>query len=297
MLKELIVNLSLFALTVTTAHAQENSFQIEDKLGNLGTRFEFKTFNRLLIQTGLDKELANGGFTVFPPRDLVFRSLFEGTKKKLENDPEFAKFVLKNHIVKGLLTADKLLADRLPETLTDQALSIFGSLEEDLFVNSINQRILKADLTQDGNVIHVANGVLFPSNESLTTEIPNLNRGIIRNALRETGLDKILDEEEGPFTVFVPSDRAFLETLGEDGINDLFAKPEVFKNILLKHVIRGRLESDELKLFKEFETLSGELVTVEETDERLFVNEVLIDTPRNQQAKNGVFHVIDGIIE
>jgi hypothetical protein len=57
-------------------------------------------------------------------------------------------------------------------------------------------------------------------------------------ALEATGLDTVLADLNGSFTVFAPTDAAF-SALGEDTINALLADTDALSDILLYHVIAG----------------------------------------------------------
>ncbi|MDX1554414.1 MAG: fasciclin domain-containing protein [Xanthomonadales bacterium] len=128
-------------------------------------------------------------------------------------------------------------------------------------------------------------------------------------ALVETGLDVPLDGN-GRFTVFAPTDQAFLDTLGLDanGITMLInSGPEaraLVSNILLYHVARGErfsgdvLDSDRIRMLNRdftFPTASGPMGTpaVEDNNGEFAELELsLIDLGTD----NGVVHVIKRVL-
>jgi uncharacterized surface protein with fasciclin (FAS1) repeats len=56
--------------------------------------------------------------------------------------------------------------------------------------------------------------------------------------LKAAGLNETLALEEGPFTIFAPTDEAF-DNLPEDLVANLTSDPEMLKQVLLGHVVPG----------------------------------------------------------
>ncbi|MCX8063134.1 MAG: fasciclin domain-containing protein, partial [Anaerolineales bacterium] len=112
-------------------------------------------------------------------------------------------------------------------------------------------------------------------------------------AVQAAGLAETL-AGEGPFTVFAPTDDAFAK-LPAGTIEALLADPEQLKNILLYHVVSGKVMSDQAKTLSEAEMLNGEKVSIKADMDKLMINDsqvVLADI----EASNGVIHVIDTVL-
>lgn len=112
-------------------------------------------------------------------------------------------------------------------------------------------------------------------------------------AVQAAGLAETL-AGEGPFTVFAPTDDAFAK-LPAGTLEALLADPEQLKNILLYHVVAGKVMSDQAKTLSEAEMLNGEKVTIRSEMDKLMINDsqvVLADI----EASNGVIHVIDTVL-
>ncbi len=129
----------------------------------------------------------------------------------------------------------------------------------------------------------------------------------LSEAVIAADLDDILDND-GPFTIFAPSDTAF-EKLSKDKIEDLFLpknKAEL-KNLLTYHMIAGNLTASKIlramcrgKGVATFTTVQGNVLTasMEGIDIVLrdkFGNKAKITTADANQC-NGVIHVIDNVI-
>ncbi|MDF9800965.1 putative surface protein with fasciclin (FAS1) repeats [Catalinimonas alkaloidigena] len=110
-------------------------------------------------------------------------------------------------------------------------------------------------------------------------------------ALTEAGLVDDL-QGDGPFTVFAPNDDAFAAA----GISSEADLPEtdVLANILQYHVVSGLVLSTDLESGY-YETLSGDSLYVDVTDDGIFVNGAEVLTA-DLEAGNGVIHEIEEVL-
>ena len=102
---------------------------------------------------------------------------------------------------------------------------------------------------------------------------------------------------EGPFTVFAPTDDAFLALAGALGATaeDLLALPEL-TDILLYHVVGGTALSTDLSDGQMVTTLNGADVTVSiECDGSISINDAQV-IAADIEADNGVVHVLDAVL-
>lgn len=116
-------------------------------------------------------------------------------------------------------------------------------------------------------------------------------------ALQATGLDTVLADESGTFTVFAPTDEAFA-ALGSDTINALLGDTDTLSDILLYHVIGGAAVDAATALSLaggNVETANGDEIALSIRGENLFINDsqvVIADI----NTSNGVIHVIDAVL-
>ncbi len=101
---------------------------------------------------------------------------------------------------------------------------------------------------------------------------------------------------EGPFTVFAPTDDAFAK-LPAGTLEDLL-KPEnkqMLTDILLYHVVAGKVMASDVVNLTEAMTVFGKNVAVKVDGSKVFINdaEVIIT---DIEASNGIIHVIDTVI-
>lgn len=112
-------------------------------------------------------------------------------------------------------------------------------------------------------------------------------------ALEKAGLVETL-KGEGPFTVFAPTDAAFDKLLKDLGVTaeELLARKDL-KDILLYHVVPGKVLSSDLKDGMKVKTLAGKEVTISLNPVQ--VNQSNVVKP-DIEATNGVIHVIDAVL-
>jgi transforming growth factor-beta-induced protein len=100
---------------------------------------------------------------------------------------------------------------------------------------------------------------------------------------------------EGPFTVFAPTDEAFA-ALPAGTIDALLADPSGdLTQILLYHVLSGKVMAADVTDGLEVETLQGASVKFSVADGKVMINGATIVTT-DIEASNGVIHVIDAVI-
>ena len=117
---------------------------------------------------------------------------------------------------------------------------------------------------------------------------------ILQAAVTRAGLVEALDGRR-QFTVFAPTDQAFIEFLGAPNeataITAIESLPDAdLTDILLYHVTSGRRTSTSVIAAGSFRMLNGDRLTL---DEILEAGTAKLDN----SASNGVIHVIDGVLK
>ena len=133
------------------------------------------------------------------------------------------------------------------------------------------------------------------STDIIATALSDGRFGTLAKALTEAGLVGTL-KEEGPFTVFAPTDEAFAKL--PKGTVARLLKPEnvdELKNILTYHVLSGSTKLAGALEVGKTKSLNSESVKFSFSDGRVKINEAsLIDA--DIQCSNGVVHVIDSVL-
>jgi uncharacterized surface protein with fasciclin (FAS1) repeats len=99
---------------------------------------------------------------------------------------------------------------------------------------------------------------------------------------------------EGPFTVFAPTDEAFA-ALPEGTVPALLADIPALTDILLYHVVPGKVMAADVVTLSSADTVLGESVTIMVDGDKVMVNDAQVIIT-DVEASNGVIHVIDAVL-
>jgi uncharacterized surface protein with fasciclin (FAS1) repeats len=100
--------------------------------------------------------------------------------------------------------------------------------------------------------------------------------------------------EEGPFTIFAPTDAAF-EPIPESVVEEAFDDREYLMNIINYHIIEGKYTTGELKNISALPTLNGTEIKIRFEDGKMLVNGIPVVRP-DIECTNGIIHGIEDIL-
>jgi uncharacterized surface protein with fasciclin (FAS1) repeats len=112
-------------------------------------------------------------------------------------------------------------------------------------------------------------------------------------AVKAAGLVETL-QSDGPFTVFAPTDEAFAK-LPAGTVDNLLANPDKLKQVLLYHVVSGKVTSGDVAKLSSATTAQGSDVDINVKGDKVMVNNAHV-IKADVMASNGVIHVIDTVI-
>lgn len=118
---------------------------------------------------------------------------------------------------------------------------------------------------------------------------------ILTKALKAADLEATLGDPKGSFTIFAPTDEAFMK-LKEGTLDKLFLpeNKEKLRSLLMFHVIPGQFTTSDLKEGK-LTTANGEKLDVDIDGKTIKVENAKI-SKSDLVLKNGVMHSIDHVI-
>ncbi len=293
------VILSLLLILSATSFAEGRNV-----VGVLTGNENFSILLSALGRAGLADTLqGEGPFTLFAPTNEAFQKLFEELQisaERLLEHPQLAD-VLLYHVVAGELMSAELSEDITAQALNEQELTV--SLTGGVRINSSN--VTTADIQASNGIIHVIDAVLVPPTFQASPQIlppmtvtdfvrTNPDFAILTSALESAGLAESL-RSEGPFTLFAPTDKAFMKLLESLQITaeDLLGHPQL-ADVLLNHVVAGNLLSTDLRDGMTEKNLLGQEIRVN-LDDGVKINESFVTLPDNI-VFNGVIHVIDAVL-
>ena len=118
---------------------------------------------------------------------------------------------------------------------------------------------------------------------------------ILSKALKAADLEMTLGDPKGSFTIFAPTDEAFMKL--KEGTMDKLLLPEnkeKLRSLLLFHVIPGKFTSSELK-DGELTTANGEKADIDVDGHTVEIEEAKV-SKADLVLKNGVMHSIGNVI-
>ena len=112
-------------------------------------------------------------------------------------------------------------------------------------------------------------------------------------AVKAAGLVDTL-KSAGPFTVFAPTDEAFAK-LPAGTVDGLLKDPAKLKEILLYHVVSGKVMADSVVKMKSAKTVEGGMVRIHAMGGKVMVDNADV-VKTDILCDNGVIHVIDTVL-
>jgi transforming growth factor-beta-induced protein len=252
----------------------------------------FTTLVAAVQAAGLDEALSGEGpFTVFAPTDEAFAALPEGTVEALLADIPALTDILLYHVVEGKVMAADVA--ELSNALTLQGQYVDISVEDGKVMIDGAQVIL-TDIETSNGVIHVIDAVLLPeSRDIVDIAVEDGRFTTLVAAVQAAGLVDAL-KGEGPLTVFAPTDDAFA-ALPEGTVEALLADIPTLTNILLYHVVDGKVMAADVVELSNALTLNGQYLDIAVEDGKVMIDNAQVIIT-DIEASNGVIHVIDAVI-
>jgi len=249
-------------------------------------------------------------YTVFAPNNAAFDAFLTANGfANLEAVPvDLLEQVLLNHVVSGVNNSSSLNTGYI-ETLAEEAttgnkLSMYVNTSSGVLING-STSVTTADVAVDNGVIHAVNSVIgLPT--VITFATADATFGILVAALtREESFTYVSTLSTtgmpAPFTVFAPTDAAFVAVLGElEGVSTLEDIPiGTLEATLNTHVVAGaNVLSSALTDGMTVNTL-GDDFTINTvggatfTDSNDRTGDIIVT---DVQAVNGVIHVVNKVI-
>ncbi len=325
-----ILLILVLALSVMPAFAQERPSIPEILTNDADGRFT--TLLAAVEAAGLVETLSGEGpFTLLAPTNDAFAAALEAlgmTPLDVLSNPELLTAILTYHVLPGQYFFRNLTGG--PSIATVQGEEVDFDLTDGAFtVNGIN--IGDVDNIASNGIIQVIDGVLIPPSIAATltapaeqtaepTAEPTTGEAAVRANLPEAlaadadgrfttllaaveaaGLVDALNGD-GPFTVFAPTNDAFVAALDYLGLDasDLLGDTELLTRILSYHVAPGQFFFRDLIGGATISTLLGDSIgsslTLGQNELAQFtVNGITISDVDNV-AGNGVFYAIDGVL-
>lgn len=259
----------------------------------------FTTLVAAVQAAGLAETLSGKGpFTVFAPTDDAFAKLPEGTVDALLKDIPALTDILLYHVVPGKVMAAAVANLSSTDTVLGKPVSIKVEMGK-VYINEA--QVLITDIEASNGVIHVIDSVILPpAGEEAVAPMDIVDTAVADGrfttlvaAVQAAGLVDTL-KGKGPFTVFAPTDEAFAK-LPKGTVDALLKDIPTLKDILLYHVVSGKVMAGDVVNLTSADTVLGKPVAVKVDMGKVYINEsevIITDI----ETSNGVIHVIDAVL-
>lgn len=249
-------------------------------------------------------------YTVFAPDNDAFAAFLEDNGFATLNDVpvDLLTQVLLNHVQMGELMAADLSTGYITSMAvggsSQENLSMYINTNDGVMINGV-ATVTTANVEVDNGVIHAVDAVIGlptivtfaladPTFDTLVAALTREEDFPFVDVLSQTG-------SPAPFTVFAPTNDAFMALLEELEMNSLGDIPsEVLASALSYHVVAGaNVRSTDLTDDMEVNTLAEEAFSIDLEDGAVITdangrtsNIIATDV----QANNGVIHVLDTVL-
>jgi uncharacterized surface protein with fasciclin (FAS1) repeats len=145
-----------------------------------------------------------------------------------------------------------------------------------------------------GDLIFIGQRLVVPTPNIVTRATAAGSFNTLLAAVRAAGLVDTLNGP-GPFTVFAPTDAAFAK-LPAGTLNSLLANPDQLRQILLYHVVSGRVLAADVVGLTSATSVQGSPIAISVSGGQVTLNGNSLVIATDITASNGVIHVIDTVI-
>ncbi|KAK8388710.1 hypothetical protein O3P69_020600 [Scylla paramamosain] len=246
------------------------------------------------------------GFTIFAPSDSAFSLLPRSAVLLLQNNTEKLREVVLFHVVPGELRLDSFDNNDQLSSASPRGRKLrvnvydHGSDQQVVTVNGA--RVRQPDMLATNGVIHVIDRVLYPMADlSILDHLTSCDTFTGANvAVTGAGLNPVL-EQEGPFTVFLPTTEAFA-AIDNATVSSFIQNITLLQHVLMYHIVPGAHFSEGVRDGTWLTTLAQEQelllrVTSDGYSRRLAgVGHAARVIKHDIIATNGVIHVIDTVL-
>lgn len=258
-----------------------------------------------VVSAGLvDTLKAPGPFTVFAPTNAAFAALLSElgvTKAQLLTDKALLTAVLTYHVIPAKVEKAQLPLGKAIKTVQGSVLKVEAANNALTITDGRNRSALitATDLQAKNGVVHLVDKVILPPNRNIVETAQSLPQfSVLVEAVVAADLQSVLSGT-GPFTVFAPTNDAFVALLAELGLTKaaLLANKSLLTQVLTYHVLPGLTLKAEVPVNTALTTVQGESLQVSSalviTDQRSRTANIVI---ADVLTSNGVIHAIDKVI-
>src|SRR5690606_2301804 len=298
-----MVGLSSFLVSCSDDEiiVEENSSIVDVVVGSAN----FSTLESAVIKANLSSVLnGNGPFTVFAPDNEAFNASGVTSSVIQDLSSDQLKEILLYHTLSSKVNSASIQTGSNIAVETANGDDVYITKNSNgVFVNG--WKVKQADIMASNGVIHSLERVLMPAAGNLVevaqanANLSYLVAAVLRASQGTTNVAQVLTSA-GPFTVFAPTNQAFINA-GFPTIAAIeAADPNTLASILTYHVLSARAFSSDLTNGQSLTTVNGGTLSVALGTTATIKGKANTTasgiTSVNIMASNGVVHLIDQVL-
>lgn len=267
---------------------------------------DFTILQAAITRAGLATALNGTTLTVFAPNNAAFVASGIADVAAVNAMPEATlKSILEYHVLGTVQKAGDIATGDNQEVTTLGGQKVYITKNAD-GVSVNGAKVTSADISASNGVIHVIDHVLMPSSLNLLdlaksdSNLSYLVAAVTRASANNSAVLDALSSSTDAYTVFAPTNQAFIDAGFATEADLAVANSDTLTNILLNHVLPGRLFSSNLKT-GDATTAGSKPLKIDLTDGVKITgagngtNAAKV-TKANILATNGIVHVIDRVL-
>ena len=236
----------------------------------------------------------SGPFTVFAPTDQAFTDA--GIDLASLDTPEgkaILSDILLYHVVAGNVPSTAVTECLSTDAVNGQPLSF--TVDGGVMVNDAS--VTLADVQTSNGVIHVIDKVLTPTDTPndipRTAQCTGVHDSLVAGVIQAELLPTL--QGDGPFTVFAPTDQAFVDAGIDLAALDTVEGKATLTDILLYHVLASEVPASNVTDCMSATAVNGNPLSFTVGSNGVMVNDANV-TATDVPTSNGLIHVIDKVL-
>ena len=279
-------------------HVIDKVLSPDDTLDNIPRTAHCTGMHNSLVSAIIQADLlstleGDGPFTVFAPTDMAFaQANIDLVSLDTPEGKATLSDILLYHVVSGEVPSSAVTDCMSADSANEKPLSF--TVDNGVMVNDAN--VITPDVATSNGIIHVIDKVLMPTDTPndipATARCTGIHDSLVAAVLQADLLETL--QGEGPFTVFAPTDQAFIDANIDLADLDTPEGKEILSNILQYHVVSGSVASSTIENCATAQAVNDQSLafTVGNT---VMVNDANVISA-DVATSNGVIHVIDKVL-
>ncbi|KRT85376.1 hypothetical protein AMK59_2617, partial [Oryctes borbonicus] len=184
----------------------------------------------------------DGHYTVFLPTNEAFEKLDQKTRFKILSGNACAATILKHHISPHTVCSSAIISNATVHDDNGEVLNLERKPNDEIVIEG-KAKLVQSDILLKNGVVHFIDEVLIPETALPVDEVlADNNQTKFLQLAEEAGLKDQLDSMAN-ITLFVPFNAAFDEPDAEKYLNEIRNDKEKLRELILYHIVKGKLES------------------------------------------------------